>query len=118
MQQALNAGNVHSKRTVSKPLILLVIKALSVMLTDPRLWRLSLSNALWQLTFHDWQLVGCCLLGARTKVFVRVGIFGSTCSCIKSQKLLDGSHLFPNLYEHEKEAEKKFLGTVSIFFIF
>ena len=42
----------------------------------------------------------------------------STCSRIKSKKLLDGSHVFPNLYGHEKEAEKKFFGTVSIFFIF
>ena len=31
---------------------------------------------------------------------------------------LDGSHVFPNLCGHEKEAEKKFLGTISIFFIF
>ena len=38
MQQALNAGNVHSKRTVSKPLILLVMKASFVLLSDPRLW--------------------------------------------------------------------------------
>ena len=37
---------------------------------------------------------------------------------VLNHKLLDGSHVFPNLYGHEKEAEKTFLGTVSIFFIF
>ena len=37
---------------------------------------------------------------------------------VLNHKLLDGSHVFPNLYEHEKAAEKKFLGTLSIFFIF
>ena len=62
MQQALNAGNVHSKRTVSKPLILSVIKGSFVLLADPRLWWWSLSNTWWQLTFRDWQLVGCYVL--------------------------------------------------------
>ena len=75
MQQALNAGNVHSKRTVSKPLILLVIKSLFVVLTDLRLLWLSLSKVLWQLTFHDWQLVCCCRLGARTNLLYECRIF-------------------------------------------
>ena len=122
MQQALNAGNVHSKRTVSKPLILSVIEASFQLLADPRLWWWSLSNALcsWLFVTGNLLVVTFWRTNYEFQAVAHLRIFGSTCSrlIIKICWMALLHYCIINLYAHVKEAEKKFLGNVSIFFIF